>query len=97
MASIDERNKTQSYPRVYLTIARMNKGISGEELSRKLDITKSYYYSIENGKRGNKLTVILFAKIIAYLDADVKEMLTKELNYIKERNLFLKDKRKIKY
>lgn len=93
----DSRHKAPSYPRVYLTMARIKKGISGEELSRRLDVTKGYYYALENGSRGNKLTVLLFAKIIACLDVDAKEMLDNEVRYLKERKLFLKDKRKIKY
>lgn len=91
----DTRHKYPSYPRVYLTQERLKLGISAEELSRRLDLSKSYYYALENGSRGHNIGVLLLTKITESLDADIKEMIDSEVRYINERDIFLK--RKLKY
>lgn len=93
MALIDARHKYPSYPRVYLTQKREEMNISAEELSRRLDVSKSYYYALENGSRGHNIGVLLLSKITVCLNADIKEIFDSEIRYINERDIFLKRKK----
>ena len=82
-----------SYPRIYLTIARQDINISAEELSRRLDLSKSYYYALENGSRGHNMTVQMLSKITKCLNLDANKIVEEEIKYQKEREAFLKYKR----
>lgn len=93
MASKDNRHKLPSYPRIYLTIARQELNISAEELSRRLDLSKSYYYALENGSRGHNMTVQMLDKIVKCLNLDANDTVESEMKYQEERKAFLKYKR----
>lgn len=93
MALIDSRHKYPSYPRVYLTKKRDEMNISAEELSRRLDVSKSYYYALENGSRGHNIGVLLLSKLTICLNAEIMEMFNSEIRYISERDIFLKRKK----
>lgn len=96
MALKDSRDSIPSYPRVFLTIARQKMNLSAEEVSRRLDVSKIYYYSIENGKRGHKITIGLLARIVEVLNLDANELIKDEVRYQNERQAFIKSKRKNK-
>lgn len=94
MASKDTRHNLPSYPRVYLTIERQKLNISAEEMSRRLDVSKGYYYALENGLRGHKMTVVMFARILECLDVDANYMIKEEVRYQNEREAYISSKRK---
>lgn len=94
MASKDTRHEKPSYPRVYLMLARDSLNISAEELSRRIDVSKGYYYNLENGHRGHKMTVVTFARIIECLGLDARNAIEEEVKYQKERDLLLSKKEK---
>lgn len=94
MASKDDRHFIPSYPRVYLTIARQNLNLSAEEVSRRLDVSKAYYYNLETGYRGHKMTAAMIARIMECLDLDADYIIKEELRYQTERAAFIKSKRK---
>ncbi len=96
MTSNDPRNSLPSYPRVYLTIARRNANVSGEALAFELGITKGYYYALENGARGHKITVIMLARITELLGADPTQMIKDEVRYQEERDVYIRSKTKKK-
>ena len=94
MASKDTRHNLPSYPRVYLTIERQKLNVSAEEMSRRLDVSKGYYYALENGLRGHKMTVLMFARILECLDVDANYMIKEEVRYQNEREAYISSKRK---
>lgn len=94
MASKDARYFLPSLPRVYLIVAREKIGISGEALSRELDVSKSYYYAIENGTRGYKMTVMMLAKIMECLNLDANFLVSEEVKYHNERQAYISSKKK---
>lgn len=94
MASKDTRHFTPSYPRVYLTIARQKLNISAEELSRRLEVSKSHYYNLENGYRGHQLTASMIARIAECLNLDANYVVKEEVRYQLEREAFVKSKNK---
>lgn len=73
--------------RMYLIQKRNSKGISISKMALLLDVSKTYYYSLERGARGNALTVRLMAKIAEVLDANVEELVQSEIDYINEKEL----------
>lgn len=73
---------------------RMKLKISSEEMSRRLDVSKSYYYSIETGGRGHKMNVVLLSKIINVLNVDAKEFIEAEVQYQDKRKIYLDENKK---
>ena len=64
--------------RDYLKKLRDEHGMTAAELARKLDISESYYSLIENGKRQEKMDLVLAAKISAIFSMELSEVLAHE-------------------
>lgn len=64
--------------REYLKKLREVNGMTAAETAKKLDISESYYSLIENGKRQEKMDLVLAAKISAIFGIDLAEVLTQE-------------------
>ena len=84
---VENMNKTSKMkkvplPRFYLIDRRVKLGLSVEEVSRQLDVTHYYYYQLENGNRGRKLTVSMLIKLTRALQMDADELLQFESEYI---------------
>ncbi len=73
-----------SLPREYLKYKRLSLGYSVELASRKLDVSRYYYYQIENGNRGSKLSIDLMLKISKVLEIDKHDFLESEIKYVNE-------------
>lgn len=83
--------------RTYLKTARNRLCYSIEAISRMLDISAIYYYQIESGKRGRKLSAELIIALSEILNIEPGEFLREEseyliafnkLNQIEKRNLW---------
>lgn len=70
-----------SLPRKYLKDKRLELGYSVELTSRKLNISRFYYYQIENGNRGTKLTVDLMNNLCEVLEIEPLRFLELEKLY----------------
>jgi len=77
----DKRDELTPLPRFYLIEQRLKLGKSVEEVSRMLDVSNYYYYQIENGRRGVKLTVPMSLLIIKALDLDALKFLQLEAEH----------------
>lgn len=75
-----------SLPRDYLKEKRKELGYSVELTSRKLDISRYYYYQIENGQRGTKLTFELMLKLCEVLEIKETYFIKSEKEYLKKLN-----------
>lgn len=73
-----------SLPREYLIEKRKLLGYSVEVASRKLDISRFYYYQIENGNRGSKLTFELMLKLCEVLGIKESYFIKSEKEYLSE-------------
>ena len=75
---------------------RRNTNISGEALAFELGITKGYYYALENGTRGHKITVVMLARITELLGVDAAQMMKDEVRYQEEWDIYIEVKQKEK-
>src|SRR5690625_1681943 len=82
------------YLRTYLNKHRVNAKLSGDDLSLMLGVSKSYYFALEHGTRGHRLSVGLLNELSEVLNVDVHLLLDQELNYITERKKYKDYKRK---
>lgn len=64
--------------RDYLKKLRDEHGLTAAETAKKLDISESYYSLIENGKRQEKMDLVLAAKISAIFSIELSEVLAQE-------------------
>ena len=71
--------------RDYLKKLRDEHGLTAAETAKKLDISESYYSLIENGKRQEKMDLVLAAKISAIFSIELSEVLAQE-KLLKERS-----------
>lgn len=69
-------------PRFYLIDKRIKLNLSAEEVSRMLDVSKRYYYQLENGWRGYRMGVSLMIKLIDVLSFEALEFLEAENAHI---------------
>ena len=65
--------------RGWLGPARMAKGLTQEEMAKKLDISPSYYFLIESGRRQKKMDITLVAKICSVLGLPIARVIEMEL------------------
>jgi DNA-binding XRE family transcriptional regulator len=83
-----KRENRVHLPRYYLIEQRMKLEYSAEEVSRKLCVSRYYYYQLENGRRGIKLSVSMSLAIINALKIDALKFLHFEAEHAeKYRNL----------
>ena len=64
--------------RVWLRDARIAKGMTMKQIADKLNISESYYCSIENGYRQRDMDISLAVKISETLEISVKQILQNE-------------------
>ena len=64
--------------REWLKSARDNKGLTMEQLSKKLDITESYYSLIERGERQKRMDIMLVMKLSEALAIPVQDIIANE-------------------
>lgn len=67
--------------REYLKQLRESKGLTMQELSEKLGITRQYYQMIENGERQRKMDITLVKGLSVALNVSL-EYIVQEENYI---------------
>lgn len=65
--------------RLWLKTAREKKELTMKMLADKLNISESYYCSIENGERQKKMDLSLAAKLSVALDMPIVEIIENEL------------------
>jgi transcriptional regulator with XRE-family HTH domain len=73
-------------PRFYIIDKRTKLGLSAEEVSRRLSVSKRYYYQIENGWRGTRMGVPFILKLIEVLDINAQQFLEAENDHLKRFN-----------
>jgi transcriptional regulator with XRE-family HTH domain len=78
---LEKRREPTPLPRFYLIDQRIKLGLSVEQVSRALEISNFYYYQIESGRRGLKLTVPMSLKIIKALKLDAMKFLNCEAEH----------------
>ena len=66
--------------RTWLREAREKKAMTMKDISRKLDITESYYCCIENGERQKDLNLSLVTKLSEILGVSVNKIIAEENN-----------------
>lgn len=64
--------------RMYLKKLRENRGLTIADVAKKLDISESYYSLIENGKRQEKMDLVLAAKLSVIFEIPLSEIHTEE-------------------
>lgn len=64
--------------RNWLREAREKKAMTMKDISRKLDITESYYWCIENGERQKDLNLSLVTKLSKILGISVNKIIAEE-------------------
>lgn len=87
----DKRDYLPPYPRLYLSKYRTNKSISIETLAYEIGISPSYYFLLEGGYRGEKMTVILLSKLVNIFEITANEMVQDEVRYQENRYKFIND------
>lgn len=86
--NISKRENRVHLPRYYLIEQRMKLEYSAEEVSRLLCVSRYYYYQLESGRRGIKLSVSMSLAIIKALKMDALKFLHLEAEHAeKYRNL----------
>lgn len=65
--------------RLWLKTAREKKGLTMKTLADRLNISESYYCSIENGERQKKMDLSLAAKLSMALEMPIAEIIENEL------------------
>lgn len=90
----DNRLLLPAFPRVYLYTYRVENKISVETIASKLGISATYYFYLENGNRGDKMTVLLLSKLIHLFDLDAQTLIDDEIKYQENKNKYLEDYKK---
>ena len=78
----DSKKSTNPEQRQYLFDKHVQLGFSAEEMARRWDITKRYYYFILNGTRGNQMRAALLLKMVNNLGFDATELLEAETKHV---------------
>ncbi len=71
-------------PRFYLAEHRLKLGLSVEELSRRLNVSRFYYYQIESGRRGSSLKPSIAFALVNELKMDAYYFLESEHEHMKK-------------
>lgn len=69
--------------RFYLAEQRIKLGITIEELSQRLNVSRFYYYQIESGRRGSSIKPSLVLELIKELKIDALYFLESEAEHMK--------------
>ncbi|MBO7727826.1 MAG: helix-turn-helix transcriptional regulator [Oscillospiraceae bacterium] len=64
--------------RDWLATMRKEKGMTQLEVAKKIDVSESYYYYIENGDRQKKMDVALAAKLSVVFGIPVAQIIELE-------------------
>lgn len=67
--------------RKYLKSARVNLGLSQNDVAKKLGISANYYSCIENGERQSDMKTSLLIDLSGILKIPISKMLVYEKNY----------------
>jgi transcriptional regulator with XRE-family HTH domain len=86
LVQVKDRKMMVPLPRFYIIDKRTKLGLSVEEISRRLSVTKRYYYQLENGWRGLRMGVPFMLKLIEVLDMDALEFLKSENEHVRRFN-----------
>lgn len=70
--------------RFYLAEQRIKLGLTIEELSRRLNVSRFYYYQIESGRRGSSIKPSLVLELIKELKIDALYFLESEAEHMKK-------------
>jgi len=73
--------------REYLIKRRESLGYSRTFVADELDMSLDYYYQIENGQRGKRMSVEMLAKIAKVLKYERARLLENEVDYLIQCNL----------
>lgn len=72
--------------REYLEVMRKAKGMTQKEVAEAVGISQAYYNQIENGKRGGRMMIDIFAKLASALGLSLGEMMAAEQRWKEARN-----------
>lgn len=72
--------------RYYLVKLREEKGYSMRKLAREADISFQYYSKLENGEKGDKMSLIVAGKIAKALNIDLSNLYFLEIIYQRTNN-----------
>ena len=64
--------------REYLEVMRKSKGLTQKAVADAVGISQAYYNQIENGKRGGRMMIDVFAKLASALGLTLGEMMSAE-------------------
>lgn len=96
MKKYDKRKDYPAFARTYLSEMRKNKELSIETVALTVGVSASYYFLIEGGYRGEKMTVILLSKLVDALSVSAEAIVNAEVKYQNERSMFLKKHTELK-
>lgn len=71
--------------REYLEVMRKAKGMTQKDVADAVGISQAYYNQIENGKRGGRMMIDIFAKLASALGLTLGEMMSAEQNWKEAR------------
>ena len=71
--------------RMYLYLMRQEAGLTFDEITKALTLSKPYYYQLEQGRKGHRMDVVFLSHIADTLQVDFETLCQAELNYQKER------------
>lgn len=71
--------------RMYLYNLREKAGLSINEITTALALSKPYYYQIEDGRKGHRMGVAFLNELAVALKVDFETVCQGELDYQKER------------
>lgn len=78
---IKQRNDRTPLPSFFLIEQRLNLETSAEQVSRLLNVSRYYYYQLESGRRGVKLSMRMSLAIIKALQIDALRFLQLEAEH----------------
>ncbi len=90
MKKYDKRRENPAFARTYLSEMRKSKHLSVETVALSVGVSASYYFLIEGGYRGEKMTVILLSKLVDVLSVSAEAIVNAEVKYQNERSVYLK-------
>lgn len=72
--------------RDYLEAMRKSRGMTQKEVAEAVGISQAYYNQIENGKRGGRMMIDIFAKLASALGLTLGEMMAAEQKWKEARS-----------
>lgn len=80
----DKKKIITPLQRFYLAEQRIKLGLTIEELSRRLDVSRFYYYQIESGRRGSSLKPSFALALVQELQIDALYFLESEAEHMRK-------------